>query len=207
MTAAAVVGRVPPPHSATQIRTETLVPCIHCIARKAPRPHLFDLQECEQAAAHGVGYLTCSGQVRYWRALGHSRAQMWFQFPVALQSLCPDILVSSELPVVKWDALHNMERVGEGTFAYVYRALLNQEEGALPISNKNWAAYSHLSQVAVKRLIDETDFRELRKEAASLLSLKVSAALKRCCHHSEASAAPQCGDASRSLLPSRSTGD
>jgi hypothetical protein len=31
--------------------------------------------------------------------------------------------------------------------------------------------------VAVKRLVDEADFRELRKEAASLLTLKVSSNL------------------------------
>ncbi len=120
-----------------QIRASTRVPCVHCIKQNSSKPpHMFDLQECEQAAADGLSYVSCG------------------QFPVALGALCPDVIVSSELPVIKWDTLENQVRIGEGTFACVFSAGLNGKT------------------VAIKRLINETDFRELRKEAASLMSLK-----------------------------------
>ena len=121
-----------------QIRATTKVPCVHCIQQNnAKPPHLFDLQECEQAVSHGLAYVSCCGQ-----------------FPVSLVALCPDVIVSTDLPVVQWEVLGDQTRIGEGTFAYVYRATLDDRV------------------VAVKRLIDETDYRELRREAANLMSLK-----------------------------------
>lgn len=122
-----------------QIRSSTKIPCVHCMTKNSNKaPHLFDLQECEQAAASGETYVSCGGQ-----------------YPVALASLCPDVVVSADLPVIPWDSLHNQERIGEGTFAYVYRATIALDK-----------------VVAVKRLKDDGDFRELRKEASSLLSLR-----------------------------------
>jgi hypothetical protein len=50
------------------------------------RPVLFRLADCERAASSGVAYVMCGDE-----------------FPVALHSLCPDVLVSSDLPVVRWD--------------------------------------------------------------------------------------------------------
>jgi hypothetical protein len=121
-----------------EIRGTTKVPCVHCIKQNAAKvPHFFDLQECEQAASEGLAYVSCCGQ-----------------FPVSLQALCPDVILSADVRVVQWDDLENQVRVGEGTFAYVYSSSLDGQT------------------VAVKRLINEADYRELRKEAANLVFLK-----------------------------------
>jgi small GTP-binding protein len=134
-----------------QIRTTTRIPCVHCMNNKekggnfyvradnienndnnnnnnnrvGAQPYLFDLQECEQAAAQGRAYVSCSGQ-----------------YPVALSLLCPDVLVSPEIPVVPWDALHDLSQVGVGTFAYVYRARMQTAAAA------NGAAAQQLSMTA-----------------------------------------------------------
>lgn len=123
-----------------QIRAVTRVPCVHCLQQPASsrqNPNLFDLRECEQAASSGHAYVDCRGN-----------------FPVSLAALCPDVIVSTELPVFQWASMDNCVQVGEGTFAVVFRASL---EGRL---------------VAVKRLVDEADYRELRRESASLMSLR-----------------------------------
>merc|ERR1711991_77560 len=129
-----------------QIRAKTHVPCVHCIEQGKTRPHLFELEECEQAASDGVAYISCCGQ-----------------FPVALASLCPDVTVSADIPMVQWNQVTDQVRVGEGTFAYVYKALMKKTGGS---------GEGDGIVVAVKKLIDESDFRELRKEAGNLMSLK-----------------------------------
>lgn len=33
---------------------------------------------------------------------------------MALSALCPDVVVSAELPVVQWEALRDQKKIGEG---------------------------------------------------------------------------------------------
>lgn len=81
-----------------QICATTSIPCVHCLKKKSSVVHMFDLTYCEQAAADGRSYVVCG------------------EFPVALSALCPDLVVSAELPVIKLEALLNQTKIGEGFF-------------------------------------------------------------------------------------------
>eukprot|EP01103_Thecamoeba_quadrilineata_P007901 TRINITY_DN17723_c0_g1_i1.p1 TRINITY_DN17723_c0_g1~~TRINITY_DN17723_c0_g1_i1.p1 ORF type:complete len:1221 (-),score=174.69 TRINITY_DN17723_c0_g1_i1:174-3554(-) len=98
-----------------QIKAHVFVPCAHCTEERMYDPFRFPLSLCENAARNGKPFVMCYG-VR----------------PIRIDTLVPDISMAGvQTAMIDYKQLIIKNKVGEGGFSTVYRAIFRDQVVAL----------------------------------------------------------------------------